>query len=245
MSQMNGYDLTAIEPDAQVRANAGVGYLFNQPEAAAALAEASGAKWVVAGMLQKSSYLFAYVTVRVSNVTTKQLIGEFNTRLEGPMTNDRITRRGMQRIAAQVDAAIGVGSRSGVRGHGVRGHEFGVRVKIPALPRASFSPPRSRWSWSTAGYARTSPTWPSPACKGLLYGGLITPETAAEMHQWDHMGVAPFCVTPRPRQPSRTRPGPAPTPLPAPHADHPIPDRPVRRNSTGCKTALNVLSFTR
>jgi hypothetical protein len=26
MSQMNGYDLTAIEPDAQVRANAGVGY---------------------------------------------------------------------------------------------------------------------------------------------------------------------------------------------------------------------------
>jgi hypothetical protein len=95
MSQMNGYDLTAIEPDAQVRANAGVGYPFNQPEAAAALAEASGAKWVVAGMLQRSSYLFAYVTVRVSNVTTKQLIGEFNTRLEGPMTDDRITRRGM------------------------------------------------------------------------------------------------------------------------------------------------------
>jgi Protein of unknown function (DUF2380) len=113
MSQMNGYDLTAIEPDAQVRANAGVGYLFNQPEAAAALAEASGAKWVVAGMLQKSSYLFAYVTVRVSNVTTKQLIGEFNTRLEGPMTDDRLTRRGMQRIAAQVDAAIEVGLRSG------------------------------------------------------------------------------------------------------------------------------------
>jgi len=63
-------------------------------------------------MLQKSSYLFAYVTVRVSNVTTKQLIGEFNTRLEGPMTDDRITRRGIQRIAAQVDAAIEVGSRS-------------------------------------------------------------------------------------------------------------------------------------
>lgn len=115
MSQMNGYDLAAIEPDAQVRANAGVGYLFNQPEAAAALAEASGVKWVVAGMLQKSSYLFAYVTVRVSNVTTKQLIGEFNTRLEGPMTDDRITRRGMQRIAAQVDAAIEVGSRSAQR----------------------------------------------------------------------------------------------------------------------------------
>jgi hypothetical protein len=44
MSQMNGYDVTAIEPEAQVRANAGVGYLFNQPEAVAALAEASGAK---------------------------------------------------------------------------------------------------------------------------------------------------------------------------------------------------------
>ena len=116
MSQMNGYDLTAIEPDAQVRANAGVSYLFNQPEAAATLAEASGAKWVVAGMLQKSSYLFAYVTVRVSNVTTKQLIGEFNTRLEGPITDDRITRRGMQRIAAQVDAAIEIGSCSRVRG---------------------------------------------------------------------------------------------------------------------------------
>ena len=32
MSQMNGYDLTAIEPEAQVRANAGVGYLFNRQE---------------------------------------------------------------------------------------------------------------------------------------------------------------------------------------------------------------------
>ena len=115
ISQMNGYDLAAIGSDAQVRANVGVGYLFNQPEAAAALAEASGAKWVVAGMLQKSSYLFAYVTVRVSNVTTKQLIGEFNIRLEGPMTDDRITRRGMQRIAAQVDAAIEVGSRRAQR----------------------------------------------------------------------------------------------------------------------------------
>ncbi|MDQ3583052.1 MAG: hypothetical protein M3495_16260 [Pseudomonadota bacterium] len=28
------------------------------------------------------------------------------------------------------------------------------------------------------------------------------------------------------------------------HADHPITDRPIRRNSTGCKTAWNVLSFT-
>jgi hypothetical protein len=28
------------------------------------------------------------------------------------------------------------------------------------------------------------------------------------------------------------------------HADHPITDRPVRRNSTSCKTALNVLSFS-
>ena len=27
------------------------------------------------------------------------------------------------------------------------------------------------------------------------------------------------------------------------HADHPITDRPVRRNSTSCKTALNVLSL--
>jgi len=38
---------------------------------------------------------------------------------------------------------------------------------------------------------------------------------------------------------SRTRPGPAFRP----HADHPITDQPVRRNSTGCKTALNFLSF--
>ena len=39
---------------------------------------------------------------------------------------------------------------------------------------------------------------------------------------------------------TRTRLGPAQTPLPA-HADHPITDRPVRRNSTGCNTALNFL----
>jgi transglutaminase superfamily protein len=30
-----------------------------------------------------------------------------------------------------------------------------------------------------------------------------------------------------------------------PHADHPITHRPVRHNSTGCKTTLNLLSFTR
>ena len=54
--------------------------------------------------------------------------------------------------------------------------------------------------------------------------------------------VDPFRHTTAPTA-SQNPAGAAQTPLPAPHADHPITDRPVRRNSTGCKTPLNLLSL--
>ena len=101
-----GYDVVSVPLAANDAAGASVAHLFDEPAAAAALGRRDKADWMVSGKLQKDSYLFAFITVRVVDVHTKHMIGEFNTRIEGPMTNQRLTRKGVQRIAEEVDAGI-------------------------------------------------------------------------------------------------------------------------------------------
>jgi hypothetical protein len=67
----------------------------------------------------------------------------------------------------------------------------------------------------------------APSCRPVLSvppGGVLRPVRRNSTGCKTALNFLSFCVTPRPRRPSRTRPGPAPTPLP--DADHPIADRP-------------------
>jgi hypothetical protein len=103
----------------------------------------------------------------------------------------------------------------------------------------------SRRSWPSA-----APVWPLPR----QAGGPCDEEIRAEFAKyplWHYAyrfeGGLDFAV----RHSLRAHTASSPAPerrdvcvrLWSPHADHPITDRPARRNSTGCKTALNFLSF--
>lgn len=115
--QKRGYDTVSVPLAANGDSGRRVEHLFKDPASAASLGRRSRADWVIAGKLQKDSYLFAFITVRVVDVHTRQLIGEFNTRIEGPMTNQMLTRIGIQRIAEAVDSAIRAVSENGHAAH--------------------------------------------------------------------------------------------------------------------------------
>lgn len=106
LSKMGGYTMISIAPDSQQRANAGAGYLSSHHDTAANLGRQFGADWVVVGRLQKSNYLFAYLTVQLIDVHAQQRVGEFYTEIKGSIRNAKLTQRGVQRIAGQIDTVI-------------------------------------------------------------------------------------------------------------------------------------------
>ncbi|MGH8606092.1 MAG: hypothetical protein ACREX9_01310 [Gammaproteobacteria bacterium] len=46
------------------------------------------------------------MTVQLVNVHTQRRVGEFYSEIEGPIANDRLTQRGVERLADQIDSAI-------------------------------------------------------------------------------------------------------------------------------------------
>ncbi len=100
------YAITTVDRGAQQSANAGAGYLFTHGDSAADLGRQWGADWVLVGQLQKSNDLFAYLTVQLVNVHTQRRVGEFCSEIKGPIGNDRLTQRGVERLADQIDTAI-------------------------------------------------------------------------------------------------------------------------------------------
>jgi hypothetical protein len=100
------YQLVLVTPASQQRANAGAGYLAAHPDSAAELGREFGADWIIVGRLQKSNDLFAYLTVDLVNSRTKRCIGEFYTEIKGPIRNAKLTERGVQHLARQLERAI-------------------------------------------------------------------------------------------------------------------------------------------
>ena len=52
----SGYEIVSISQDAQQQATAGIGYLFDHPDAAAQLGDKYGANYVLVGRLHKPSF---------------------------------------------------------------------------------------------------------------------------------------------------------------------------------------------
>lgn len=100
----SGYESVTVAPDAQVKANAGFGYLFDHPEVAAELGARFGAEWVAVGRLHKPSFLFAYLMVHLVNVNNQRLTGNFEVRIEGRVK--KVTERGVVRLAEQIVQSI-------------------------------------------------------------------------------------------------------------------------------------------
>ena len=79
----SGYEIVSINLDAQQQATAGVGYLFDHPDAAAQLAGKYGADYVLVGRLHKPSFLFFYLLGHLVDVKKQTLAGEYTYEVKG------------------------------------------------------------------------------------------------------------------------------------------------------------------
>jgi uncharacterized protein DUF2380 len=94
----------AVDSAAQSSADRGVGYLFDHPDAAAALGRAVGARWVVVGRVHKASFLFVYFMAHVVDVETGEQIASLVVEVKGPQK--ALTGRGAQSLAQQIATAV-------------------------------------------------------------------------------------------------------------------------------------------
>jgi len=99
------HGLVDIDATAQRAADQGFGYLFDHADVAAALARAAGADWVIVGRVHKPSFLFVYLKAHVVNARTGELVADLVVEIKGQQ--QALTRRGVEKLAQQIEAAIG------------------------------------------------------------------------------------------------------------------------------------------
>ena len=99
-----GFQIVPIASAVQSAADAGVGYLFDRPQTAAQLGAAHRADYIAIGRVHKPSFLFVYLKVRLVDVYTKQLIGDYVVELKG--SREKLARRGVQHIVRQLQATL-------------------------------------------------------------------------------------------------------------------------------------------
>ncbi|MDD1638045.1 MAG: DUF3280 domain-containing protein, partial [Methylococcaceae bacterium] len=85
----SGYEIVSITQDAQQQATAGIGYLFDHPDAAAQLGHKYGADYVLVGRLHKPSFLFFYLMVHLVDVKKEKR----NRWLVNTFTKSKAARR--------------------------------------------------------------------------------------------------------------------------------------------------------
>lgn len=106
-AERDGYTLVEISDEAHAKADKGVGYLFDRPQAAASLGKTVGADYIVVGRYHKPSYLFSYVMLRVVDVHSGELIEEFKSEVKGrpqetiPRNISNIMKKIDERLTAQ------------------------------------------------------------------------------------------------------------------------------------------------
>lgn len=98
------FEIIQINFESQQTANAGVGYLFNFNDTAAALGQQFGADWVIVGLHSKPSFLFSYLMVHLINVKNRMLSASYNVELKG--NHAKVTEHGVNVLANKLDAAI-------------------------------------------------------------------------------------------------------------------------------------------
>jgi hypothetical protein len=104
LSHKSGLRPIIVDADALARANAGFGYLFDHPDAAAKLGGEYGADWILVGRLNKPSFLFSYLMAHLVNVHTGTLVREYAVEIKGPPS--KVTPKGVARLADQIDETI-------------------------------------------------------------------------------------------------------------------------------------------
>ncbi len=79
----DSYELVTVSDKAHKKADKGVGFLFDRPDAAAELGARYGADYIIVGRYHKPTYLFSYIMLRVVDVSSGELLQEFKTEVKG------------------------------------------------------------------------------------------------------------------------------------------------------------------
>lgn len=96
-----GYKIIAVDLNAQHKANAGFGYLFDHNDIAAELAKKAGADYVLVGRLHKPSFLFAYIMGHLVRVKDGRLMGNYISETKGG--DKKLTLKGVESLAVKID----------------------------------------------------------------------------------------------------------------------------------------------
>ena len=100
----SGYEIVSITQDAQQQATAGIGYLFDHPDAAAQLGNTYGADYVLVGRLHKPSFLFFYLMVHLVDVKKEALAGEYLYEVKGG--EKKLVAKGVEGIAEKITKTL-------------------------------------------------------------------------------------------------------------------------------------------
>ncbi|HEY5140873.1 MAG TPA: DUF2380 domain-containing protein [Methylococcales bacterium] len=100
----SGYEIVSISQDAQQQATAGIGYLFDHPDAAAQLGNTYGADYMLVGRLHKPSFLFFYLMVHLVDVKKEALAGEYLYEVKGG--EKKLVAKGVEGIAEKITKTL-------------------------------------------------------------------------------------------------------------------------------------------
>lgn len=99
-----GYRIIDIPSFEQRAADSGVGYLFEHPEAAAALGKKFAADYLLVGRLHKPSFLFIYLMGNLVRTDTGKLVGQFITESKG--TDLKLTGKAVENLTVKIDSLL-------------------------------------------------------------------------------------------------------------------------------------------
>jgi hypothetical protein len=99
-----GYELVTIDPEMQAKADVSFGYLFEHLDVAADLGRRFEVDWIAVGRVHKPSFLFVYLKVRLVNVKTQRLAGDYVVEVKGYLK--KLTERGAASLAERIDQTI-------------------------------------------------------------------------------------------------------------------------------------------
>jgi hypothetical protein len=101
----SGFEVVSIPENVQQQATAGVGYLFDHPDAAAQLGNQYGADYVLVGRLHKPSFLFFYLMAHLVDVKKKALAGEYIYEVKGG--EKKLVAQGVEGITEKIIKTLG------------------------------------------------------------------------------------------------------------------------------------------
>ena len=88
----------------QQQADLGQGYLYDHHDVVSQFGREYNAQWVIVSRVHKPSYLFVYLKSQLIDVANQSLAGQFTVELKGQQ--DKFIKKGLHRLAVQIDEAI-------------------------------------------------------------------------------------------------------------------------------------------